>query len=562
MKGMMRYMAKWTLRENNIELANNIAKEYDIDTLTTLLLLNRGYDKEDIYNINFNINSWSNNETLINIDLAVEKIKKYINNKNAEIWIFADYDCDGLNSGYIMHNGIKNICKCKVHTYYPVREEGYGINIDFCRFLVSKGNKDILVITVDNGISKLEEVEYLKSNNIDILLTDHHPCSDIYPDCLIVNPNGPNKQESLSHLCGTSVAAKVIERLYKELNIYNEEFFIKEFYPHIAIATISDIMPLTKENIYFINKGFEVINKSKNKAWINSLLEGKIITKKEVEFNIGPMLNACGRMGNTKLGAEFLNEKDEDEIFDIYTKIKFLNTERQQLTKNIMEGLDKISIILDNIIIISKNDLPIGLIGAIAGRVADAYKRPCIVLSNSSGSGRSYNGLPLKQIISKALEEGLVESFGGHEEALGIRIKKDAEKNLAKFINKEIEDILSSMPIDEIDKEDEITIDYEISISDINKNLFQNINIIPYKKDEEPIFVLDDVEVVEVIETKNNKDNVWLKIKDNKTIKLFYRNANALIKDKKSGDKVSLVGKIIKNFMNVPEYTFEIIDVK
>lgn len=581
-------MIKIIKRDRHIkqEIIDKLAKDNNTTKEIISLLLNRGYSediisdyiqKDNYLDIPFN--------SITNVDECVERLISYLENDNTEIFVFADYDADGVNAGYIMTEVLQAVkeainSNCEISVYYPNRAEGYGLSLSFCETLIKrKSRTKKLVITVDNGITKKEEVEYLKANNIECIITDHHaPKMESLPNCLIVDPWLHDlNNENAKGLCGSAVAYKIAGRL---LEVYEDSSnFIANFLPNAAIATITDIMPATPENISIVKQGLWLIdngyaNKSINyfKEYINK----SNITPTDIAFTLGPQINACGRMGDIHKAVDFMF--GYGEIEDLYNNIVLLNDERKILEKTIMKSISKLTFDNDLIAIIHIDDLG-GLGGTVASKVVDKFKKPCILLNGTGdilhGSARSYAGLDLHELFSLAVKEGLMEDFGGHKIAAGVKVRKDKINDLRIYLNKIIAkyfDILSS-DID-VNKEQIIEVDDIIKLSNINKKTVEPYNdLLCFGDLKEPIFALKDLEVISYNSSSNNPNHLCLNVFDSSIKKIKNRYGKMVGKEiwlwnkmndyKSIGEpnKVHLLGKIIPDFRNPKFYTFDIIEI-
>ena len=340
------------IKIRNKEIDNKDIKRLAVKYKTTekiiKLLLNRGYkeeelgkyiQKDDYYVAPF--------DSITNCTEAATIIKSYLEDDEAIIYTFGDYDVDGVMSRNTVEGiflAIKESIDSKVTLKYktPNRVEGYGLGMEWCKkTFPRKTTKRILVITVDNGITKKEEVAYLQSKGVEVIITDHHaPKKGQVPDCLIVDPwlNDLNDDNALG-LCGAAVAYKICGRL---LELYEDDSnFILNYLPNAAIATITDMMPATQENIGLVSYGLWLIKNGYASEAINhyKAYVNKEITVKDIAFEIGPQINACGRMGNIELATNFMFATDEDELEYFYNEMINLNEERKVLEKKIVENI-------------------------------------------------------------------------------------------------------------------------------------------------------------------------------------------------------------------------------
>ena len=564
-------------------LIERLAKKHNTTKEIVALLLNRGYDAKTldkyIQNDGFYMADFN---SITNVDEAVEVISSYMEDDKAEIYVFADYDSDGINAGYIMTDVLSSVKEslgtdCKISVYYPNRVEGYGLSMAFCKATAPrKTNKRKLVITVDNGITKKEEVAYLQSKGVEVIITDHHaPKVGETPECLVVDPwLNDLHDEDAKGLCGAAVAYKVAGRL---LEVYGDEsHYIMNYLPNVAIATITDIMPATPENIGLVGYGLWLIeNGCANegilhyKNYIN-----KNITVKDIAFEIGPQINACGRMGNIHKATDFMfNNGDVEEI---YNEMIILNDERKTLEKSIIEEIAKDA---DKY----KNDLMViihvpklgGLGGTVASKAVEMFGKPCILLSGEGdslhGSARTYGGLDLHALFTMEVKAGNMVKFGGHKVAAGVEVKKDKLEDLRQSINTTLAQLyIEANQGTEVEQDMVVEVDEIISLSDIKKQ-----TVLPYEgllcfgDLKEPVFALTDVEVIES-RSSSNPNHLCLNLQDNTCQASKNRYGKIVGKElwawnkmpdyKRMGEpkKVHILGKLVPDFRNPKYYTFDV----
>lgn len=573
-------------RNKNIEekKIKELAKEYNTTTKIIELLLNRGYEekdlnkyiqKDDYYIAPFN--------SITNCDKAAKILKSYLNDDEARIYIFADYDCDGVMSNTIMYGVLTAIkesieSNVMITSKVPNRMEGYGLSMEWCKkTFPRKVTKRTLVITVDNGITKKAEVAYLQSKGVEVIVTDHHaPKKEYVPNCLVVDPwLNDLKQENALGLCGAAVTYKVCGRL---LEIYEDDSnFILNYLPNAAIATITDLMPATQENIGLVGYGLWLIKNGYANEAINYYKQyvNKDITIKDIAFEIGPQVNACGRMGKIEVATTFMNTIDEDELADIYNTMLILNDERKELEKKIVENIMKQDFSQDLIIIVHVPNLG-GLGGTVASKIVEAYSRPAIILSGNGetlhGSARSYGNLDLHALFSYEVAQGNIVDFGGHHVAAGITVNANKINDLRKSINTTLASLLLESQSDEVEQEDiTIEVDDIINLKDITKSTVAPYSeLLCFGNLKEPTFALTNLDVLEARSSSNNPNHLCLNLEDNTCIAQKNRYGKMIGKElwiwnkmneyKQLGEpkKVHLIGNLVPDFRNPKFYTFDV----
>ena len=576
------------IKIRNKEIDNKDIKKLAVKYKTTekiiKLLLNRGYKKEElgkyIQKDDYYVAPF---DSITNCTEAAAIIKSYLEDDEATIYTFGDYDVDGVMSRNTVEGiflAIKESIDSKVTLKYktPNRVEGYGLGMEWCKkTFPRKTTKRILVITVDNGITKKEEVAYLQSKGVEVIITDHHaPKKGQVPDCLIVDPwlNDLNDDNALG-LCGAAVAYKICGRL---LELYEDDSnFILNYLPNAAIATITDMMPATQENIGLVSYGLWLIKNgyaseaiNHYKAYIN-----KEITVKDIAFEIGPQINACGRMGNIELATNFMFATDEDELEYFYNEMINLNEERKVLEKKIVENIFAQDFSNDLMVIVNVPELG-GLGGTVASKVVEHFRKPCILLSGNGeilhGSARSFGGISLHALFSDEVKKGNIVDFGGHHAAAGITVRADKIDDLRKSINNTLASLILELSNEEvIEKEPVIEVDDIINLKDITRSTIAPYSELVFFGDfKEPVFALMNLDVIEARSSSNNPDHLCLNLQDStvKAVKnrygklvgkeLWIWNKMPAYKEIGEPKKVNLIGKIVPDFRNPKYYSFEV----
>lgn len=410
-----------------------------------------------------------------NIKYDKEFLKKAVDN-NEKICIYGDYDVDGITSITVMYNFLTNI-GANVDYYLPDRLiEGYGVNNKALDEIKSRGCN--LVITVDCGITAIEETIYANKIGLDMCITDHHECSEILPNAIaIVNPKRKDDMSTFKMHAGVGVAFKCIMAIAKEYDLPKESYL--RYLDIVAIGTISDIVPLVDENRIISKYGLEKIKVTENvglKALIK-LLSFKEIDSTMVSFGIAPRINACGRMGKAGVAVELLLEKDEKRAEEIAKTLDMLNVKRQQVEKEIyddaIEKIEKNKLDKESSIVLYNENWHNGVIGIVASRLVNLYYKPVILLTKEQGvirgSGRCQVGISLYDTLTKCKD--LLIQFGGHELAAGLSIEEEKIEEFKERFNQVVkEEMPNSM-------EQIIDIDTEISIKDLNSRLIKDIYV-------------------------------------------------------------------------------------
>lgn len=469
---------KWICKEQEREEIEKLAIHLNISTVTAKILLNRGIkeiDKakrflapkvEDLYDPFL----------LKDMYKAVNRIKYAIENKES-IWIYGDYDVDGVASVSLMIRYFSSI-DYAVNYYIPDRmEEGYGVNKSAIKEIAKSGGD--LIITVDCGITSIEEVDYAMHLGMDMIITDHHNCQTTLPKAYaILNPKQISCQYPFDKLCGCGVAFKLIQAL-----IPSEDFVIKsqDYLDILAIATVADIVSLEEENRIFVKNGLKLM-KNTNNLGVKALLEvcglkGKKINSGHIAYMIGPRINAAGRVGSAEIAVKLFTTNDPKEAKELALFLDEENRNRQQLEAQILdEALKMIEeeprYQKEKVLVIYKEDWHHGIIGIVASKIIDKYYKPTIILSIedgiAKGSARSISGFDLFKSLDQCKE--LFIKFGGHELAAGLSLNADNIEEFRKKINKIADELLQ-----EDDLIPQIFCDDKLSLKDINDKLIYEL---------------------------------------------------------------------------------------
>lgn len=397
------------------------------------LLLSRGLNVNELYDfLHPSISNLSSPFEIKGMGDAKNRLLKAIKNKE-RILIFGDYDCDGICATSILMLYLRD--KTDVRFYIPTRQYGYGLSVESLEQLYNQKKFDLL-ITVDTGITAVEEVNFVKSLGVDVIVTDHHEPQDSIPDCIVVDP----KIEKLGFydLCGAGVALKLVEACTSQKET-------EKYYDICAIATIQDVVPLVKDNRIIVSYGLKQILKNP-RLGIKLLLNQDTITSQDVMFKLGPRMNAAGRLSTAAKVVDLFLEDDYFMVKTLAEELYRENQKRQELceivTNEALELLKGVDFNKTGIIIIYKEDWEAGVIGIAAARLVELFKRPAILFSKSGdtlkGSCRSIKEINLFELLSKF--SSFYSSFGGHSQAAGVTISEANYETWKELINKEVID--------------------------------------------------------------------------------------------------------------------------
>ncbi len=453
------------------ETVLQIAQELNIDAHAVLLAYTRGitdtYSAAEFFGI-------EDGEEVNPFDfpdmyLAVERIKKALDNCES-IAVYGDYDVDGMTATAILYRYLE-ISGGNVSYYIPDRHsEGYGLNKESIDKL--KGHGIQLIITVDNGISAIEEAEYIKELGMELIVTDHHLPGDCLPDAVaVVDPHRQDCYLEFKNYVGAGVAYKLICALEGESNEITDKFI-----DLVALGTVADVMPLVHENRNFVRQGLYRISQSPrlgiDMIRKSASTDEKEPTASELAFTIAPRLNAAGRMGSAYRGLKLLLEQDSHEAREQAIEIHKENANRQQteqeISRRAFEQIESTPLMkYASVLVVDGEDWNDGVIGIVASRIAEKYGKPAIVISKTGnmgkGSGRSIEGFSLYDALNHC--SSYLTHFGGHKLAAGLGIEVDNIDLFRNAINEYAKDLEMPFTIQRID--------YKLKLHSINETLLE-----------------------------------------------------------------------------------------
>lgn len=544
----------WSLKKIDNELINKIEQRYDVSKIMAKLLCAREIDFDNIDEyLNGTLDNLLDPYGLKDMEKLVDRVDRAIEN-NEKICIYGDYDVDGITSITVLYQFLTKL-GAQVMYYLPDRLiEGYGLNNNALDEIKLKGAS--LVITVDCGITAIEETKHANEIGLDMCITDHHECSEVLPDAIaIVNPKRHDSTYEFRVLAGVGVAFKCITALSIKYGLDKEDYL--KYLDIVAIGTISDIVPLVGENRIISKYGLQMM-KTTNNIGLKALL--KLISPKEIDsmmvsFSMAPRINACGRMGNASAAVKLLLEKDENMAEKIANELDELNTERKNVESLIFEQaikqIEDNKIDKKNSIVLYDESWHNGVIGIVASRLVNIYYKPVILLTKEHGvvrgSGRCPQGFSLYDALTDCKEK--VIQFGGHELAAGLSL---TEEMIPDFI--EAFEIASTERKDGI-SEQIIEVDAQIERKDLNGQIIKDIRRIkPYGQSNPlPVFLYKGLRVSAIRTIKEDK-HLKLVLKDEKSLIDAIGFSMGDRRDEiRIGDKIDVVGSIELNTFNTPK---------
>ena len=509
MKSLSLSGKNWISKEFNSEDIDFFKVNYFLDEIVAKLLSIRKIKKEEVqFFLKPSIkNILPNPYILKDMDLAIERAEKAIKNKE-KIGIFGDYDVDGATSTAILGKYFESL-NIPFEIYIPDRKkEGFGPNETGFSKLISLGVN--LIFTVDCGTLSYGPVNFAKKKNIDVIILDHHQSETKLPSAhAIVNPNRFDDRSELNYLCAAGVSFMFLVALNKRLREQNwflnskiKEPDLMDVLDLVSLGTVCDVVPLVDLNRAMVHQGLKILKRKKNLG-LKTLIEvsniENNITPYHLGYILGPRINAGGRVGKSTHGANLLLNENPKNSFKLANELNMYNKERQILETQLLEKILNTDYenSMDPVIVLYGENWHEGIIGIIASRVKEKFKKPTIIISVNKGvgkgSGRSIQGFDLGSTIIGAVQNGLLDKGGGHKMAAGFTIDMSKIKEFKEFVFRRFNSI-------NINLEEKMNyyFDAEIAPSALNIEFFEKIHsLAPFGSgNPEPRFIINDVKLV------------------------------------------------------------------
>lgn len=518
---------KWTVQESDEFAVSELSSKLGLYEPVAAILVNRGYgeEKEAKKFINKENGALYDAFLLPDMDKAAERMIDAVNNEE-KIAVYGDYDVDGITGTSVIYLYLRSL-GADVSYYIPDRvEEGYGINKE--ALLQIRNGGVSLVVTVDTGITAIEEAEYAREIGLDLVITDHHECRDELPRAVAaVNPKRGDSRYPFRELAGVGVAFKLISACayYSETGetVYSKEYeeeyisivggLLRGYSDLVALGTVADVMPLKDENRVIVSYGLHCMEKTSN-IGLRALLEAsdvishdgkaKKITASTVGYILAPRINAAGRISKATRAVELFLTSDKRTAESIADELCETNKKRQEEENKIAaEAVEMIetglSLSEDKILILAKEGWHHGVVGIVSSRITERYNLPSILISFDpetnlgKGSGRSISEFNLVEALEHCGQ--LLDKFGGHTLAAGLTV---SEENFPKF--KAMLTEYANSHISDEDAERKAYADREIYAKDVNVDLIRQLGILePYgASNPTPVFYMRDLQITEI----------------------------------------------------------------
>lgn len=547
-------MKQWLVYSKKADF-DRIAAKYSIDKVVARIIRNRdviGDEAMDMY-LNGSVEQMYDPFLMKDMDKAVSIIGEKLTS-SLKIRIIGDYDIDGINSIYILLNGLLRL-GADVDYVVPDRiTDGYGINEN----LIDDANKAGVdtIITCDNGIAAFNQVSYAKELGMTVIVTDHHDIlfegpedsrKYIIPEAdAVINPKQPDCGYPYKQLCGATVAYKLVCALYKKYGIPDKE--THRFIENAAVATVGDVVDLTGENRIIVKAGLKALQNTNN-IGMNALFN---ITKADkaklssyhIGFVIGPCLNASGRLDTARRAIDLLNSSSKEEAARLATDLKELNDERKAMTLKATEDaintIENSSLKDDNVLVVFLPECHESIAGIVAGRLREKYYRPSIVLTKGEeslkGSGRSIESYNMFEKLTECKEYLL--KFGGHPMAAGLSMEESKLDDFRRALN-------AKADLSEADLTEKIWIDVPMPIEYISEKVINDLDVLaPFgKANEKPLFADKNLKIRKLFTFGNNKQFTRMQlVKDTGGVidAVYFSPAGELEDYYKTGQKIDI----------------------
>lgn len=496
---------KWIVRSGNKEDATMFAEKLGVSPYAALIASTRGINTIDGAREFFGLNERKSVDPMDFPDMyaAVKRIQKALD-EFERIAVYGDYDADGVTSTALLYSYLE-MQGADVVYYVPNRHtEGYGLSYEAIDKLSMMGVK--LIITVDNGISAVDEAKYIRELEMELIVTDHHLPSEALPQAVaVVDPHRTDCNLKFKDYAGVGVAYKLICALEGEENGITDSFV-----DLVTVGTVADVMPLIKENRELVRRGVNMLADS-DRIGIQALIEAaglgsRKMTSTSVAFGICPRINAAGRMGSADRAIRLLLSDDYDEAMLLAQEINDENVTRQQIEQDILiQAVEQISENPEwqyqNVLVVAGEGWHDGVVGIVASRLVEKYGKPTLVITidgdDAKGSGRSIEGFNLYDAISHC--SGCLTHFGGHTLAAGIGLKATDIDAFRTAINDYSDTIEMPFPVQNID--------FKLNPACVNTEMLETVEQLePFGAgNPQPIFGLYNMTVTDIQSIGNGK---------------------------------------------------------
>lgn len=515
------------------------------------------------------------------MEKAVEMVINHIRAGN-KILVYGDYDADGVTASVVLLEVLRTL-RASAEIYLPDRvSEGYGLNRPAIAQAVEQGFK--LIITVDNGIRNREEVEYAKSLGLDVIITDHHVFPEDrsdWPDCPVINPAHPEDRYPWKYLAGVGVAFKLASALAdrSKLEDVQKAALLERALDLVALGTVADMVNILGENRALVKAGLEAINRRRRLGLnelirISKLSDDQALEAWNIGWQLGPRLNAASRLGHANTAFSLLTAKDKAEAEKLAQDLDRSNRQRQEITEAITAQVeaqidtDKLPPIIIGLAESGQNWNE-GVIGLVAGRIAERYYRPTLIIARIAeegafvfkGSGRSIEGFNLIEAISEASR--YLDKYGGHFMACGFSLS--GRENLDGF-RQELERIAAER-LDEVALTPKLKLEAELPLSEVSLELIEKISELgPFGQNNPvPVLASFDLPVLDIMVMGAENQHIKFRLgsSGNRTIWAVAFGGSARYQSLRSGDRIDIAYTLsINGFNGRREPQLKVVDIR
>ncbi len=493
-------------------LLSSWMKRLNISKLLACILWNRGLRslEEVAVFLSPNLRHLKPLSSVENLEPAAKFIADALK-KDVKIAIWGDYDVDGITATSILMDFFRKKGFSPIYHIPNRLTHGYGLNIDGLKELVAQGVK--CLITVDCGITNIDEVKWLREQDVDVIITDHHMALDTLPPAnYIINPK--LNSTAYKNIAGVGVSFLLAAALNRELP---HKIDIRQYLDLVAIGTIADVVPMDIDNRILVKNGLLLLSESRRPGLValkevSGLKVGSRIGTEEIAFILAPRINAAGRMGDGHEGVELLLSSDIDGARKLAKRLEQYNKERKREEDRIFKRA--VELARDKLnkpgLVLFGEDWHEGVIGIVASKICEKYYRPTFLLTGNNGylkgSGRSIPEINLYSLIKRCAKS--LEKYGGHPQAGGISLKKANLEQFEEMFIKSIEDVTDKLPIPTL------SIEASLSFKDIDYTLLKELEMLePFGPgNPEPVFMAENLLVTK--QKRVGNEHVFLEIRD------------------------------------------------
>lgn len=497
-------MKKWSIGHPDAALVEAMHNGSDLSPLCCAVLVSQGCLNLTDANAFMGCRELSDPSQICDMKEAAALLNAAVD-EGKKICIYGDYDCDGVVSVTILYSYLHEI-GADVTWRIPERSEGYGLNQQAVREMHENGIQ--MIVTVDNGISAVEEAKLIKDLGMELIITDHHQAGEVLPDALaIVDAHRSDNYSPYRYYCGAGIALLLVAAM----NDGDTQMAMEQFGDLAAIATVADVVPLTGENRFLVQRGLEYLENTERPG-LRALrkvsgLEEKPLNSTNIAFTIAPRLNAAGRLQSPRLAVELLLEEDEQKAMELAEKIHHINAERKEKENQILqESMKQVEenpeMLFDRVLVFSGKDWHSGVIGIVASRLEEQYGKPCFMISIHDGFGhgsaRSFGDFHVFKALTAC--GAVLEKFGGHPAAGGFTLKEEKIPEFKTLLQAYAKENHPDMPFMEVQAVCALRPDF--MFPEAVQSLEQ---LAPFgAENPEPVFLAENVLVQDIRATANH----------------------------------------------------------